>query len=55
MLKKKIKKINLEIMRILDEANISSEEMMKRLSDLRVQARHYEVSNDESLVITKVQ
>ena len=42
-------------MRILDEANIPSEEMMKRLSDLRVQARRYEVSSNESLVITKVQ
>ena len=42
-------------MRILDEANIPSKEMMKRLSDLRVQAHHYEVSSNESLVITKVQ
>ena len=40
MLKIKIKKINLEIMKILDEANIPSEEMMKRLLDLRAQARH---------------
>ena len=55
MLKKKIKKINLEIMRILDEENIPSEEMMKRLSDLRAQAHRYEVSSNESLVITKVQ
>ena len=42
-------------MRIFDEENISSKEMMKRLSDLRAQARHYEVSSNESLVITKVQ
>ena len=42
-------------MRILDKENIPSEEMMKRLSDLRVQARRYEVSSNESLVITKVQ
>ena len=55
MLKKKIKKINLEIMRILDEENIPSEEMMKRLSDLRAQAHRYEVSSNESLLITKVQ
>ena len=40
-------------MRILDEANIPSEEMMKRLCDLRAQACHYEVSNNESLVIKK--
>ena len=55
MLKKKITKINLEIMKILDEANIPSEEMMKRLSNLRAQAHRYEVNNNESLVITKVQ
>ena len=55
MLKKKITKINLEIMRILDKANIPSEEMMKRLSDLRAQARRYEISSNESLVIKKVQ
>ena len=42
-------------MRILDEANSPSEEMMKRLCDLRAQARHYEVSSNESLVIKKVQ
>ena len=55
MLKRKFLKINLEIMKILDEANMESEEMMKRLLDLRVQAHHYEVSSNESLVITKVQ
>ena len=42
-------------MKLLDEANMEFEEMMKRLPDLRVQAHHYEVSNNESLVITKVQ
>ena len=42
-------------MKILDEVNMESEEMMKRLLDLRVQAHHYEVSNNESLVIKKVQ
>ena len=42
-------------MKILDEANIPSEKMMKRLLDLRVQARRYEVSSNESLVIKKVQ
>ena len=42
-------------MRILDEANSPSEETMKRLCDLRVQARHYEVSSNEYLVIKKVQ
>ena len=55
MLKKKITKINLEVMRILDEENIPFEELMKRLSDLRAQARCYEVSSNESLIITKVQ
>ena len=55
MLKKKIKKINKEIMRILDEATSPSEETMKRLCDLRAQARRYKVSSNESLVITKVQ
>ena len=42
-------------MKILDEENMESEEMMKRLLDLRVQAHRYEVSSNESLVITKVQ
>ena len=55
MLKKKIKKINKEIMRILDEANSPSEETMKRLCDLRAQASRYKVRSNESLVITKVQ
>ena len=55
MLKRKIKKINLEIMKILDEANMEFEEMMKRLSDLRAQYCRYEVSSNEYLVITKVQ
>ena len=41
-------------MKILDEANMESKEMMKRLSDLRAQAFCYEVSSNESLVITKV-
>ena len=34
---------------------MESEEMMKRLSNLRAQARRYEVRRKESLVITKVQ
>lgn len=55
MLKKKITKINLVVMRILDEENIPSEEMVKRLFDLRAQAHRYEVSSNESLLITKVQ
>ena len=38
ILKKKIRQINLEAMRILDEANMELEEMRKRLSDLKVQA-----------------
>ena len=42
-------------MEILNEPNSPSKEMMKRLSDLRVQAHRYEVSSNESLVITKVQ
>ena len=54
MLKRK-NKFNLEIIKILDEANMESEEMMKRLLDLRAQAPRYEVSNNESLVIKKVQ
>ena len=40
-------------MKILDEENISPEEMMKRRSDLRAQACRYEVSSNESLVIEK--
>ena len=40
-------------MKILDEANIPSEEMMKRLSHLRAQTCRYEVSSNESLVIQK--
>ena len=36
-------------------ANMEFEEMMKSLLDLRAQACHYEVSINESLVITKVQ
>ena len=55
MLKTKMKKMNKEIMRILDEANSPLEEMMKRLCDLRAQAPRYKVSSNESLVITKVQ
>ena len=51
MLKRKFLKINLEIMKILDEANMESKEMMKILLDLRVQSHHYEVSSNESLVI----
>lgn len=55
MLKKKIRQINLEAMRILDEANMEPEEMRKRLSKLKAQAQRYEVSSNEYLVITKVQ
>ena len=42
-------------MKFLDEANMESKQMMQRLSDLRAQAHRYEVSSNESLVITKVQ
>ena len=55
ILKTKIRQINLEAMRILDEANMEPKEMRKRLSDLKAQAQCYEVSSNEYLVITKVQ
>ena len=38
-------------MKILDEANMESEQMMQRLLDLRAQAHRYEISSNESLVI----
>jgi hypothetical protein len=54
MLKKKIKQINLEIMGILYEAN-PTEEMLMRLSELKALACRYQISSNESLVITKFQ
>ena len=53
-MRKKLKKINLEIISVSDEPH-PTEEMLKRQHELIVQARHYKVRNNESLVITKFQ
>lgn len=54
MLKKKMKQINKEIINILYETN-PTEKMLLRLTELKVLACRYQVSNNESLVITKFQ